>query len=151
MPILDLIEGDDCRVTDVTASIDLARIANVVTVVSADPEVEPPVWATARDNDPTSPLFVQNGHLLTRRIESGIVTSTPQAQTYADNELADSRSLTQVIEVTHRARPDLSIWDNVRVQALDADVSGVYTVRHFTIDLVAGMQTTTLSQPRRLI
>lgn len=136
--------------TDISSAIDMEQLANVVTVVSSNSEIDPPITARAEDNDPTSPLFVGRGYLLTKRIESGIVTQQKQAQTFADNELADAKSLSQVVEITHRARPDLNLWDSVSATMVKIGVAGLYTTRHWNLELGDGMQRTTISALRRV-
>ncbi len=61
---------------------------NQVTVVSANPEVDPQIVSVWRDEDPSSPLNLLDprARVWGIRLESGIVTEQGQADSYSSNE-----------------------------------------------------------------
>ena len=149
--VADFTEGDGCTVTDISAQTPALDLKNIVTVVTTSRDVDPPLLGRAEDTDPTSPLFVGRGVKRTLRVQSDTATTQAQVDQLAGQRLADSRSLTTLIELSHRPRPDLDVWDVVTVQRARIGVAGAAQIRAWTLDLAPGsLQKTTLSAPRRL-
>lgn len=144
-PSVGFMEGPDCVVIDVNVSGETSERINQVTVVSSSPDVDPPVIGVAQVTDPSHPLNVGRGYLLSERVESDAVTTQAQAQALAQKTLQDRLSRRSIVKITHRARPDLDPGGAVFVQRARAGVAGQHTVRAWSLDMGTGVQETTLS------
>lgn len=131
------VEGAaDCLMVDVTADIDLDEIENVVAVQSDSEDVDPPVVGWWEDDDPTSPLYAGDGHVLFNGPRSNpAVTTLAQAEQVAAQIGATMRAVTQTLVIQTVPVPHLDPWDLVGVTRARVGVEGTSQVTSWTIDL----------------
>src|SRR5690625_3339604 len=116
-PRLTFAEGPGARMTQISAEVDLDRIANAITLASSGRMEDesgnemPPIVAYVEDDDPTSPLWVGHEHIYHRRFESDQIQSQDQANRMAARLLDDYRAIVDTVAVTHFARPELDPGD----------------------------------------
>src|SRR5690625_3466146 len=98
-PVEQFTEGPGCAMVEVSAEVDMSAVLNSVTVAStattdADGNDIDPITATAVDDDPTSPLWVDSPHqhIRHRRDETDEITPQEQAAAHASRTLADARA-----------------------------------------------------------
>ena len=128
--------ADDCLMVDVTATIDLGEIENVVAVQSDSEDVDPPITGWWEDDDPASPLYTGGGHVLFNGIRTNpAVTTLAQAQQVAARIGATMRAVTQLVAIETIPVPHLDPWDVVEVNRARIGVGGMSQVQSWTIDL----------------
>src|SRR5690625_678087 len=154
-PVEQFTEGPGCAMVEVSAEVDMGAVLNSVTVAStattdADGNDIEPITATAVDDDPTSPLWVDrpHQHIRHRRVETDEITTQGQAEEYARRILDEARALIDRVELVHFARPHLDPGDVVGVNADRARISGPRQILDWSLALgdLSGQRTTTVGR-----
>jgi hypothetical protein len=132
----DWQEGDDCPVIDMDRDIVSSNMVNSVTVVSTNPEVNPPISVTVEDTDPSSPTWV-GGKWGTRSItiRTDAVATTDGAWQLANATLNGRRRPTETITVEVPGRGDLNFRDPVKLYRAASAVADTYRISKWTLPI----------------
>ncbi len=132
---LDPLENDVIE-TKVKVSADLYACPNVYRATSGD------VTGIARDEDPDSPLSIQNRGREVWKSESGVnLASTESIAQYARRRLKESQRVQKVASYTRRYLPDVKPSDLIRMSYPAQGLTGVYMVQSQTVALEYGAPT----------
>lgn len=135
LPVWEFAAGD-WTMTDLTASVDLSTIDNVVAVQSDSEDVDPPVVGWWEDADETSPTSTARGHIrFSGIVKNPAVTTKAQAEQAAALLGASMRSAIQSAVIEAAPLPHLDPDDVVAVVRESVGVSGVREVDGWTIQL----------------
>ncbi|HLS25206.1 MAG TPA: hypothetical protein VK063_04955 [Beutenbergiaceae bacterium] len=140
-PVEELAEGPDSVLLEVSASMDMSSVANVVTYASTATRDEDgndiaPVHGRAAVDDPTSPLHLENlGREFHHRETTNQVISQAEADREARRILLERQTPIQEVELTHLALPHLDPGDVVEVGAERAGAVGPRRVMAWNLAL----------------
>lgn len=126
------------RITTLARSLDETSALNQVTVRSTSEEVDPPVYATVSDNDPSSPLWVGHGYIYSGTFGRDAITTVDQCRALAETTLRERRTLTEDVDVEMVADPSLDPWMMVPITDQATGAAGVYQVKSWALDLAPG-------------
>lgn len=146
--VADFSEGEHSALVSLPKVEVPAEMYNVVTVVSADPDVDPPVTGRWSEDDASSPLWVGHGYLYTHRVENGIIRTEQQANAMARNIGVD-HSPTITVDATVLPHPHLDPGDTITINRAGVGVTGDYQVTAWTLGLAPGQVQTITATTRR--
>jgi hypothetical protein len=137
-PKADWQEGVDCPVTDLARDITTSAMKNSITVVSTNPEVDPPISATVEDDDPSSPTWVE-GPFRRRRltVRDDSVADVAGAEGLARSLLEGRKRPSESVKVTVPGRGDLIIRDQILLRRENVSVSNPYRVLKWSLPITA--------------
>lgn len=120
-PVFIINAGKNGVLVDASRTISRDSVYNAV-VASGEPVGEtPPVYAVARDDNPSSPTW-WNGVFgkVPRFFVSSFLTTTAQCQSAAASILANAHGLPYVVDLGMVPNPALEAWDVIRVSYSDS-------------------------------
>ena len=131
----DPLENDMIE-TKVKVSADLYSCPNVYRATSGD------VTGIARDEDPDSPLSIQNRGREVWKSESGVnLASTESIAQYAQRMLKQAQQVKRAASYTRRYMPNVRPSDLIRMGYPAQGLTGVYVVQSQTVALEYGAAT----------
>jgi len=131
----DPLENDMIE-TKVKVSADLYSCPNVYRATSGD------VTGIARDEDPDSPLSIQNRGREVWKSESGVnLASTESIAQYARRMLKQAQQVKRAASYTRRYMPNVRPSDLIRMGYPAQGLTGVYVVQSQTVALEYGAAT----------
>ena len=131
----DPLENDMIE-TKVKVSADLYSCPNVYRATSGD------VTGIARDEDPDSPLSIQNRGREVWKSESGVnLASTESIAQYARRMLKQAQQVKKAASYTRRYMPNVRPSDLIRMGYPAQGLTGVYVVQSQTVALEYGAAT----------
>jgi len=145
-PVLSMSDGPNGVITDWTRSRSRESIYNVVTVSGERLNGDAPVYATAFDNEPTSPTYVKGGFGL-RSLLSRLQTpgTTGGAQGAASTLLANSIAPVETCSLHMVPDAALELGDVLTVQIGGARIVQVVSGLTMPLDLRSDMMVSTRS------
>jgi len=149
-PVADFSEGPKTRLMGLPQVQTPVEYLNSVTVASADPDVQPPVTGTWRNEDTSIPLgrALSMGRLYHKRIENSIVTTKAQAETFARN-YGTNRSSTIQVQLAHLPHPHLNGGDTITINRAQAGVVGDHTVTAWELGTRPGSLQVSTAETRK--
>lgn len=148
--VLELETGPGCRMESVNRTLDASKLLNTVTVMSSNPQVDPPVWSTVENTTPGSPLNINTAPRFADVFTSDTVTSSQAARQLALTILAEHQALLETVAVTHQARPEIDPLELMLVSDRDTGATGNYQIASWKLGLAPGELQSTSAATRRI-
>lgn len=123
-PVVSLSDGPGGII--VAASIGKTRqgVVNVVTAIGERSDGTPPVYATAQDNDPTSPTYINGPFgIKSKQIQAQGAQTQSQALSIARAYLKRAKALTETWSTTMVSDASLELGDVAQLQATFGSVT----------------------------
>lgn len=118
VPLLTLSDGPGGVLTSAVPSLSREDVFNMVTVIGERADGDLPVYATAYDNNPASPTYVNGGFgLKSKLIRMQTVLTDAQALYVARTALRQAKSLTRQWSVEMPADPSMELGDCFDISA----------------------------------
>jgi len=113
------------------------QVYNAVSVsANSSDQTVPPLWAWARDNDPTSPTYFYGDYgQRVRYYSSQFFTTTSQCQAYADRLLIESLAPNQTLSIGSAPIPFLEAGDPIRVISQQGAPDGTFLINKTALPL----------------
>lgn len=141
-PLLTLADGEGGELTSAVPMLSREDVFNIVTVVGERADGSTPVFATAFDNDPTSPTYVNGPFgIKSKLIRLQTVLTDQQALFVARTALRQAKALTRQWSIELAPDPSMELGDcfSISARRLSPDTQ---VVASFTLPMVAGQTMT---------
>lgn len=147
-PVWDYRPGEDTSLLTAKASYKDELLYNHV-IVTGTADEENPVYASAQDNDPSSPTYVGKIGKRTYMYESKFIATVAQAQDTANKLLAQNTKVTEDIELQAICNPAFEGNDVIGVfEPTFTKLNNRLRLQSFTVPLSSSRQTIRL---RRMV